>query len=688
MKRRNILSICLWIVGCCAAIPLSAQLSPTRINYTVIDLYALRRYPFTIKADSTVHEIVARCVETGNEEEWHQKTSVHFVANREFLDRQIQSIAINSDFIYKYLLAPYLPWLLYSVPLDSTSREIALPIGLQTDEQCEALYDFLGKRNVHFLIDGLLGKSGLFNPAIAYHYFFSGKKRIDGRELHEIAFYPENPGQEAFTGYLYITADVNPALVKAVYTRSNPYAPEPVREVLWTQTFENREGKIFPFKKEALFTFGDITHGSLLVNRTICYTDSLAPLTPSEQQVFPFVRTAGQTRAFRNLQTVIRLAMTDRLTVGGPDGFVEWGPVTQSVSYNVMEGLRLRAGGNTTLQLNPHVLVGSYLAYGTKDRQFKYRGDLLYSLLPKERDIWEFPKRLFSFSYARDLNIPGQELMSNRRDAFYNSFTYSETDNMSLQKMAVTAYEHELKNHLSFRVGGRYLHDQPMGTIRHEAITTSEVQLSLRYAPGEIFMQNRDSRLYLRRAGLEWNIRHRMGLKNVLGSGFRYHITDFSARKRWYFQRNRGYGDFRLSAGKVWNRVPFPLLFIPKGNQSYVFDDNDYNRMRTYEFVADQFVSGQADFQFDWSPLHWVSRSSVQTTCGIKALYGPLSDNNRPALHPEELFPLPPGVHSLSATPYVEMHIGLRNILNLFRVEWVHRITYSERGALLFGFSF
>ena len=677
--------VCFWMA--CGI--LIAQLTPTKVSYTVMDLYALRYYPFQIKADTIVQKMFAQYDKIAHTEEQHQKTSIQLVANTAFLDSQIQLVAASNSFFYKRLLLPYLHWLDYGVALDADGREIAFSIGLQQKpQQGEGLYNFLGKKNVHFLIDDLLQESRLFHPAITYHYFLAGEKMIDGQEVYEIAFYPQKLRKNASTGYLYISADDNCHLVKTVYTRSNPFTQKYVGKVLWTQTFEASEGKNAPLKKEAVFTLGDRLLGGLLVNRTTYYTDNIEPLTASEQQTYPLVRAAEQTAAFRNLQTGIQLVMGDRLTIGGHQGVFEWASVSQSISYHKLEGLRLRAGGNTTPQLNPHWLLGGYLAYGTRDQQFKYRGDLAYSFLPKDRDIREFPKRLISLSYVRDLNIPGQDLLDNRRDAFYNSFPFSNTDKLSLQKMLTMSYEHELANRLSFRAGGRYLYDQPVGTVQHDAIRSSEVYLAMRYAPGEIFIQNRNSRLKLHRAGMEWNLRHRMGLKDVLGSDYSYHITDFSVYKRWYFPHNAGYGDTQLSAGKLWNRAPFPLLFIPTGNSNYAFSTDRYNSMRIYEFITDRFVSGQADLQFNWSPIRLLfSRSRIQTTLGIKALYGPLSDKNQPELHPE-LFSLPSEIHALGQTPYIEMHIGLTRIFNIFRVEWVQGMTYSERGKLLLGFSF
>jgi hypothetical protein len=651
-----------------------------------MDLYALRHYPFTRPADTLVRAALARYVPVSPLR--HTESRLYFVADTAFLDRQMQALALFPPFVRKHLIAPYLPWLSYAQPLDSTGRTVALPLGRQDDDRHDALYDFLGKQNIQLLLDQLSAPSGdPFASTGDYRYFLAGHRTIDGQALLEIAFYPHRPRPGTFTGYLYLTSGDDPALVQARYTRSAPDAHEPVRDILWEQTFFLSEGKTLPLRKETLFALGSPTQAGLLVRRSASCSDTLVPETLVDRQAPAFFRTARQTRAFRNLQTVARLGMTDRLTLGGSDGLVEWGPVTQSISYNAMEGLRLRAGANTTLRLHPHFTAGGYLAFGARDRQLKYRADLLYSLLPKEHDLWEFPHRLLSLSLARDLNIPGQDVLDNRRDAFYNSFTRSQPTNMSMHHTLLLTYNHELSGPLAFRLGGRYLSDQPRGDIRYPTLVSTELQFSVRYAPREIFLQNRADRLYLRRAGIEWNFRHRIGLKQVFRSAHRYHITDLSARKRIALPARTGYADLRLTAGKVWNPLPFPLLFIPKGNQSYLYDGDDYNRMQNYEFVTDQFVGGQLDFNLHLSPLRLLTTAPIHTTFGLKALYGPLSERNRPALHPA-LEPFPAAVRALGDTPYVEMHIGLANIFNLFRVEWVQRTTYGAQGALLFGFAF
>ncbi|MDR0865084.1 MAG: DUF5686 family protein [Candidatus Symbiothrix sp.] len=715
MEKLNRLIII--FVYCLIVTGVSAQHSPVEIKYSVMDFYALRYYPFKVNADSIVQQVIDRNKENSHSASTvYQKTSVNLVANKEFQEGFIQQLTVSNNLLYKYVVKPYGPWLQYAAPLKEDARETALTIGLHEKHEKdnvllysknEGIYGFIGKQDVAYLLDELFGTIDLFkdknevmllsfkSPLTtknkdSYRFFLSSKKIQDNRPVYEVVFYSKNPLDNAFTGYLYITADGNYSLLKAIFTMNNPENLTLTKDILLTQTFETKENKSIPLKKEAVFMLGDEIKGSLLVNRTVNYTDTPEPLTASEQQVGNVVQIASQTRHFQNLQKGIHFLMTDHLTIGGEKGLLEWGPILEAVSYNAMEGLRVKAGGNTTLNLNKHFLFGGYLAYGSKDRQFKYRGDIIYSFLPKDKDIWEFPKRLLSVTYIRDLNIPGQDLMTGDRDNFFYSFSHARTRNLSLQKLAAVSYEHEWPNRLSYKIGGKYWYDRPVGRVQYfkeengaiiKDIATSEMNVSLRYAPGEIFIQNREKRLSAREGHIELNIQHRMGFKGIFGSNYNYRITNFSADKQIYFPQNIGKVDVQLSAGKIWNRVPFPLLFIPAGNHSYIFMENDYNQLNQYEFTTDRFVAGRVNFRFNWSPVSLFCKSKVKTNIGAKAIYGPLSDNNNPDLHPE-LFIFNQGVKHLGNTPYVEMNIGLSNIFKVLRVEWVQRLTYPDTDGL------
>ncbi|MDR0798437.1 MAG: DUF5686 family protein, partial [Dysgonamonadaceae bacterium] len=512
-----------------------------------------------------------------------------------------------------------------------------------------------------------------------YHYYLSDHTIIDGRSCYEIAFFSQKLKTNAFEGYLYLS-EQDSSLVKATYTLNNSMGLNLCNDVVITQTFTQKEGQIAPLAKEFRIFFGDDIKGGVMVTRSNHYSDAPAdslqiPLTLSQQQIGALMQEAQQTRAYRNTCQIISLLLTDHLSVKKK---WEIGRVSEMISFNEMEGLRLKAGGNTTPAWNSHLLLGGYAAYGLSDKLFKYRGDVAYSFRRKDKSIWEYPNALLSFSYVSDLNLPGENLLTTDRDFFMYSFASSGTNNMSWQRIAQFTYDQELPHWFSFSLGAKYLHDEPKGVIEYRSFVASEASLSLRYAPHEKFIQNREDRMYFREGDVELSVKHRIGVKGVFNSDYQYHISSLDAATRFYFPSHAGTLDVHVSAGKVWNRLPFPLLFIPAGNQSYIYEENDYNLMRYHEFATDRYASGRFDFLFNWSPVRWISpRSKIKMTLGTKLLYGPLSDNNNPALH-SELFAFNHGINPLGSDPYVEVNIGLAGILRFFRIDWVQRLTYLD----------
>jgi hypothetical protein len=589
-----------------------------------------------------------------------------------------------------------------------------------------SLYGIFGDENLNSSLNDVLGNVNLFktkNDALFhslpgplneeslgfYRYFFSDRKTENGEVLHEIAFYPENPQSFGLEGFLYVTATDCPVLKKAVFSVALPVSNNFIRDLLFVQLFDVKENSLVPVEEKTCFVLGDDIQACLLVARTVCYTGFLypesmeksilktrkekdylsknetfwesrrpIPLTEAELQVRNLVKASIQTQAFLNTENFLHLLLTEYWTIGGKGGFFEWGKLSQAISYNEMEGLRLKFGGNTTTYLNKRLLLGGYVAYGLKDKQFKYRGDIRYSFLPKENSIWEYPNSLLSISYVNDLNVLGYDLLTSDRDNIFYSVPFTPFNNMMRQKLGVIAFEQEISGYFSFKLEGKYLHDKPEGKIQYKPITTSELNFSFRYAPREKFIQNREKRVFFRRGSVELNLKHRIGLKGIFGSQYNYHITNGDIYKKIYLPQNIGSIDVDISAGKVWNRLPYPLLLIFYGKDSYIFDEKNYNLMNFHEFVTDNFVAGNMNFLFNWSPLRlFASQNKIKTSLGGRILYGPLSERNNPDLHPE-LIPLGQGVYPLGKNPYIEINFGFANIFKIFRIEYIRRLTYLK----------
>jgi hypothetical protein len=686
-----------------------AQKTPLEMKYKAWGLHALRQYPFEQNAEAIVNQLIVRD-SSGFfiQKPYHfQKSSLNLVINTQWLEDWLYPATPSDAVFYKYILKYYGSWLKYGRPIDNKPADLSLTLFLaqeyknkrQKTDSASNIFNFIDSDNLSYLLKEWTGdidfsknksevltlsvKSPIAKNAMkTYQYYLSGIEKIDGVSAYEIAFFSKKPMDNTFEGYLYVSVK-DYSLLKAVFTLNYFARSTGIDEMLFTHT---------PAKKENLFYLGNDAKAGLLLNRTEIRSDrswdSFPPLalTPSEQEISSLIEEAGRTRAYRNLQKAGLLLVTDKIGILGDR--LEIGPVSHTIHYNDLEGLRLRIGGNTTWKLNRHVSTGGYLAYGFRDKRLKYRGDIRYSYNRNDQ---------FHFTYVQDLNLPGYDLLDDKRDGFLYSFFHSGTKSMSLQKIGQVNYEKKLLHDFSAELTAKYIYDKPLGKIHYisdtqfdqlyPSIKNTELGLSLRYAPHEKFIDFRGERLIFQDADFDLSVNYRMGIKGLFDSRYNYKITSFSVYKKTYFPFRIGYMETRLSGGKVWDRVPFPILFIPAGNQGYIFDMEDYNLMNYYEFVTDRYLAGKLGFTFNWSPVKIVySKSKIRTNLGVRTIYGPLSDNNNPQLHPE-LFIFNNGIRALGTDPYTEINIGLDNILKIFRIDYVQRLHYKNRKSIFFAIS-
>lgn len=704
---------------------------------------------------------------------FYQKTSVNILMNKDTSHSHADNTSPNENPLSKRIINTFKPWIEFARPTNNPEEiamtillhENYKKFHKENDKKYsyyegirnKDLFEIMGEQNIVCILDEVLSDIDLYqnkveillkkyhsplaeNALNIYKYRLHSIRQINGKQCFQISFFAENEKENTFLGYLYISADGNFSLLKAEFTLSNPENNNFLKDLFIRHDYTLKDSVYIPSQKQSCAIMGDEINGSLIIDRINVYSDFSfnntdkthpfksippsvyndrdndywnkirpVPLTASQEQIEGLQHVAYRTRSYKNLQHLIHIFMTNHVTLGGVNGIFELGPLSQFLSYNKMEGVRLKLGGNTTPKLFNRLMAGGYVAYGTDDEKIKYRGDISYSFLPRDKSTWEYPKRFISFSYVNDLNIPGQDILTSERDHFTYSFSHASTNNMSLQRVAQLTFENENNHHFSYKIGGKFTYDRPEGVVKYmqtkgtdtvmiNNISTSEINLSLRYAPGEKFFQSRDKRHPFQEGNIRLDLSHRIGIKDLFGSDYNYHITEFKAYKKFTFPMNTGHAGLRISGGKIWNKIPFPLLFILEGNQSYMYRSERYNCVNFYELITDNYIAGNLDLMFNWSPIKLVySKSKIKTSLGIKTLYGPLSDKNNPDIH-SSLFVFNHGVTPLGKTPYIEANIGLSNVFKVLRIEYVRRLTYLDhymgedrkptKGSLFFTGSF
>lgn len=412
------------------------------------------------------------------------------------------------------------------------------------------------------------------------------------------------------------------------------------------------------------------------------------PLTPQENNLG-----SAMTR-LRNIPLIywgeqILKVLVNGYIATGKRSKIDLGPVNTLISYNHLEGVRLRIGGVTTAALSPHWFGRGYIAYGFKDRKLKYDAELEYSFLPKKIHAREFPVHLLRAKYKYELDMIGQRYFFTNQDNIFLSLKRHQSDLGLYKHEGTLDYELEMANNFSVKASLDHYtyHATPWlpfvnGDGRNVSdYSISQVAVTLRYAPGERFVQARSFRTPVNLDAPIFTLSQRFSIRHWLNTDYSVNITEASIFKRFWLSAF-GYIDVLLKGGKIWSRVPYPELLWPNANLSYTIQPESYSLMNPMEFALDYY--GSLDFTYWMNGLIFnriplLKKLKCREVIGYKMLMGGLSDKNNPELNPELFrFPADAGITRLTSKPYMELSAGIDNILTILRVDYVWRLSYRN----------
>src|SRR6202000_2354216 len=129
-------------------------------------------------------------------------------------------------------------------------------------------------------------------------------------------------------------------------------------------------------------------------------------------------------------------------------------------------------------------------------------------------------------------------------------------------------------------------------------LTTAEVTAQLRSAPHQQFYQGKIYRIDIPNQYPIFTLDYTKGFKNVFDGAYNYQNLHLEIDKRFLFSQ-LGYADVTVEAAHVFGQLPYPLLSIPRANQTYAYDLYSYNLMNFLEFVDDHYESIMIDQHFN-----------------------------------------------------------------------------------------
>ena len=562
-----------------------------------------------------------------------------------------------------------------------------------------------------------------------YKYYIMDTLLVEGVPCVDLAFTPFNSESHGFTGHLYVTTDSTRFIKWVQLTAPHDINLNFVRTLNITQTFSPAADGTPLLDHEAMVAEFEITAqiNGVYVKREVTYDNYLLDI-PRHPELFERPEEVIEEEKARQrdeqywADNRIGHVSKKELSVGNmmaqlreyplyywseriitylftgyvPNKKVEpeffYGPLNTSISNNTLEGLRLRVGGMTSAYLNPYLMGRFFVAYGTRDQRLKYMGELEYSFKKKKEHINEFPIHSLRLRYENDIYQYGQTYLYTNKDNIFLNLKRMEDNMIGYLRKAEFSYNREHYNHFSYSLmlRNRVYESSPLMQFetRREGIShyvaelpQTELELSLRYAPGEKFTQNKWDRNSLLPERPVFTLSHSVALKDVLGSQFTCHHTEASARKRFWLS-SFGYIEAVAKGGRVWNDVPYPLLIIPNANLSYTLQKESFALMNPMEFVADTYASWETIYYMNgliFNRLPLIRRLGWREVIDFKGFYGSLRPGNTPNLtNSQGLYLFPGEQHPLGHTPYMELSIGIENIFKVLEVDYIQRLTYRN----------
>ncbi len=603
-----------------------------------------------------------------------------------------------------------------------------------------------------------------------YQYYIMDTIMVDGYPCIDLAFVPVNSESYGFTGHLYIVNDSTYRLKKYAinvppdinlnfvsnYSVEHSYkqlenglwAPDRTSTYAKFYVFNNKRGilarqtKIYtgwdletPIPKETFssFTANEVESNDSTAQRLgAAAWDTLRPepLTRYENSVYELVQEVTAQPKLASMIAAVN-ALTTEFVATTPAKDLDLskfdiGPIYQFVSWNMLEGVRVRVGGVSTARLHDQFFFRGYVAFGTKDLRPKYNGTLIYTFDKHKNQPYDGLRHHLQLSAQYDVEEPGQLTDVIRRDHILMSIPTS-TPTLGFDQYVFHAnveYMKEWRNKFSIKTSFDFSNNEAAGALRYDRVdwtpnisatdttwskTTTPIgsyrdyegKIEFRYSPG--------SRVYIDRMGIESpfalekdaptiKLIHSIGFlddRHNGGNGFFYNRTEAMFDKRFWFSAF-GHLDLRVQTGMIWQKVPFTKLYLPQTSTSIFLAQRSFNLMKPMEFLMDEYVSLFATYYFKgWilNRIPGINKLKLRGVVSVAAIYGGLTKKNNPFIETGNgLYEFPQSAtyddkgywvagrtsSPIGKLPYIEITAGFENILKFIRIDYVRRITYND----------
>jgi Family of unknown function (DUF5686)/CarboxypepD_reg-like domain len=394
-----------------------------------------------------------------------------------------------------------------------------------------------------------------------------------------------------------------------------------------------------------------------------------------------------------NKTTAMRTAklMADLLIAGYiPVGKIDVGQFSQFTSINDQEGLRLTLPIKTNETLWKNICLGGSVGYAFKNETFKYSGLAQYRL-PSDK------KRMLGLTYTNDyrrvdynfnalvareypLIGDGEELSSAvlafklpSKVSLLNEFTFSFFNDWN--KDVESTFYLRANELFANPTLAMVKNNQYYSTLQQNSAT-----FTTRFSFDEKTSEDHLQRSYIRNYKPLFYATFEIG-KYQLGA-ITGNYGKIIATLKQIKKLDIGQLNYTMEAGTLIGTVPYPLLQIPPGSETFGYGIYHYNMMNYMEFATDNYFNLHSELIMNGLILNQIpliKNFNFREMFSYNFAYGSLRDAHR------NLLDYPIQLQSLT-NPYSEVGVGLTNIFRLFSIQSMWRLShFNKTGVVPWG---
>lgn len=401
-------------------------------------------------------------------------------------------------------------------------------------------------------------------------------------------------------------------------------------------------------------------------------------LSISQNNVYYLIDSLKRTKAYKRYTNAGRTIVTGFYKTGP----IDFGNLYNMLSYNPIEGYRIRLTTKSNRDLSEKFWYNLYGAYGTNDKKYKYGVELKYKFIREDSKIHEIGIK-YKDDYQR---FSLANTNSNEYDYVLNTFLRKNAfkDLVYVRDFSIY-HKKEWNSVLMSDFSGNFKQYKTVPGLVDFTTTQSDgtqkvvdgfrmvnPRIEFEITPGAKYLYADGKRILIKSKLPRIVLDYTFSKKGLLGSDFNFQSIGLNISQR--IPSLIGWTRYTLSANKLFGEIPYPLLFIHQGNENFLRDNKRFSNMKEGEYAADQeitllFEHHFGGFFFNKIPL--VKKLKLREVFLCKIAYSSLDKNKSSFLD------MPDYLTGLNGF-YAELGFGIENILKMVEVQFSWRMTQRD----------